>query len=162
MEIGPMKRICFLLFYAVILSGCHRNTGTISGTVATSGQDTLLLRLADNPILKLDAPTAELAALINKPVGKYDPDAVVEGMMRFEGDFILQTIFIRCKGFDSSSPEVLGPWMDIVRKLHPREIMAYTIARPTPMKGIEKFSAEEMRAILAPLFEEGYNIQIKA
>ena len=120
------------------------------------------LRLADNPILKLDAPTAELAALINKPVGKYGPEAVVEGMMRFEGDFILQTIFIRCKGFDSSSPEVLGPWMDIVRKLHPREIMAYTIARPTPMKGIEKFSAEEMRAMLAPLFEEGYNIQIKA
>ena len=120
------------------------------------------LRLVDNPILKLDAPTAELAAKINMPVGKYDPQAVVEGMMRFEGDFILQTIFLRCKDFDSSSPEVLGPWMDIVRKLHPREIMAYTVARPAPMAGIEKFSAEQMRALVAPLIEEGYNIQIKA
>ncbi len=44
-----MKRICFILFFAVILSGCHRNKGIISGTVATSGQDTLLLCLAGNP-----------------------------------------------------------------------------------------------------------------
>ena len=49
MDIGPMKRICFLVFFAVVLSACHRHTGMISGTVATSGQDTLLLRVADNP-----------------------------------------------------------------------------------------------------------------
>ena len=35
------------------------------------------LRLVDNPILKLDAPTAELAAKINRPVGKYDVEEIV-------------------------------------------------------------------------------------
>ena len=120
------------------------------------------LRLVDNPILKLDAPTAELAARINKPVGKYDPEEIIAALMRFEGDFVLQTMFLRCRDFDSSSPEVLGPWMDIVRRLHPREVMVYTIARPAPMEGLEKFSVEQMRALVAPLIQEGYNIQIKA
>lgn len=118
------------------------------------------LRRVDSPILKLDAPTTELACRINRPQGKYDVDRVVAGMKRFEGDFILQTMFLRARDFDSSSPEVLLPWMDIVRDLHPREIMAYTIARPTPQAGLAKFSVEEMAAMLRPLIEEGFNLKI--
>jgi wyosine [tRNA(Phe)-imidazoG37] synthetase (radical SAM superfamily) len=108
----------------------------------------------------LDAPTTELACRINRPQGKYDVGRVVAGMKRFEGDFILQTMFLRARDFDSSSPEVLLPWMDIVRDLHPREIMAYTIARPTPQAGLTKFSVEEMAAMLRPLIEEGFNLKI--
>ena len=44
-----MKRICVLLFCVGTLAACHRQTGTISGTIATSGQDTLLFRVTDNP-----------------------------------------------------------------------------------------------------------------
>ena len=116
----------------------------------------------DNPILKLDAPTSELAARINRPVGDYDVERLLLDLERFEGDFILQTMFLRSPEFDSSSPEVLLPWMDMVRRLHPREIMVYTIARPTPQQGLEKFSEEEMAALVAPLVKEGFNIQIKA
>ena len=118
------------------------------------------LRKVDSPILKLDAPATKLARVVNRPAGAYDVARVIEGMRRFEGDFILQTMFLRAKGFDSSDPEVLGPWMDIVRDLRPREIMAYTIARPTPLSGLGKFSATEMAALLRPLIEEGFNIQI--
>ena len=118
------------------------------------------LRKVDSPILKLDAPTTALARVINRPQGAYEVSGVVEGMRRFEGDFILQTMFLRARGLDSSSPEVLGPWMEIVRDLHPREIMAYTIARPTPQAGLAKFTAEEMAALLRPLIEEGFNIKI--
>ena len=118
------------------------------------------LRKVDSPILKLDAPTTALARVINRPQGAYEVSGVVEGMRRFEGDFILQTMFLRARGLDSSSPEVLGPWMEIVRDLHPREIMAYTIVRPTPQAGLAKFTAEEMAALLRPLIEEGFNIKI--
>ena len=118
------------------------------------------LRKVNSPILKLDAPTTALARVINRPQGAYEVSGVVEGMRRFEGDFILQTMFLRARGLDSSSPEVLGPWMEIVRDLHPREIMAYTIARPTPQAGLAKFTAEEMAALLRPLIEEGFNIKI--
>ena len=119
------------------------------------------LRKVDNPIMKIDAPTAQLAARINRPQGHYDVEEIVKGLLRFEGDFVLETMFLRSPDFDSSSPEVLGPWMDIVRRLRPREIMAYTIDRETPMKGLEKISAEEMALLLKPLSDEGFKIQIK-
>lgn len=120
------------------------------------------LRKVDNPILKLDAPNSQLAARINRPVGDYDVEQIIRDLERFEGDFVLQTMFLRSPNFDSSSDEVLLPWMDIVRRLHPREVMVYTIARPTPQSGLEKFSEAQMRSLVRPLIEEGYNIQIKA
>ena len=73
---------------------------------------------------------------------------------------MLQTMFLRSKDFDSSSPEVLIPWMDIVRKVNPREIMVYTIDRPTPAAGLQKISEAEMRDLVRPLIDEGYKIQI--
>ena len=119
------------------------------------------LKLVDNPIMKLDAPSNALAARINQPQGEYDVDGIVAALSRFNGDFVLQTMFLRGPGFDSSAPEVLLPWMDIVRRLHPREVMVYTLDRPAPMKGLEKFSEEEMRSLVQPLVDEGYKIQIK-
>ena len=119
------------------------------------------LRMVDNPILKLDAPSAELAARINRPAGAYKVEDIVAGMERFEGNFVMQTMFLRSEDFDSASPEVLLPWMDIVRRVHPREIMVYTIDRPTPATGLQKYTEADMRSLVQPLIDEGYNIQIK-
>lgn len=85
----------------------------------------------------------------------------MEALRKFDGDFILQTMFLRSRDFDSSSPEVLGGWMDIVRSLRPREVMVYTIDRPTPQEGLLKFSVEEMHALVKPLEDEGFKIQIR-
>jgi hypothetical protein len=51
--------------------------------------------------------------------------------------------------------------MDIVRELHPREIMVYTIDRETPDKSLEKYTVEEMTAFVQPLLDEGHKIQIR-
>ena len=119
------------------------------------------LHLVDNAILKLDAPTDALAAVINQPRAEYHVESIVGDMERFGHDFVLQTMFLRAPGFDSSSPEVLGPWMDIVRRLRPREIMVYTLDRPAPAEGLQKFTAAEMQALVQPLIDEGIKIQIK-
>lgn len=119
------------------------------------------LRKVDNPILKIDAPTAALAAKINQPQCEYDVDQVVEDLRRFEGNFVLQTMFLKAPEFDSSSPEVLEGWMRIVRDLRPREIMVYTIDRETPMKGLQKMTVDQMRELVQPLLDEGFRIQIK-
>ena len=126
------------------------------------GRDTVFnaLRKVDNPILKLDAPTDALVARINQPTGDYSVRQVVEDMKKFKGDFILQTIFLKSSDFDSSSPEVVEGWMDIVRELRPREIMVYTIARETPAKDLKKFTAGQMRGLVQPLIDEGFVIQI--
>lgn len=119
------------------------------------------LRKVDNPIMKIDAPTNELIEKINHPAPGYDVARVIDALKQFNGDFILQTMFLKSKDFDSSSPEVLNGWMDIVRLLKPREVMAYTIARPTPEEGLQKFTVEEMKTFLKPLIDEGFNLQIK-
>ena len=119
------------------------------------------LRKVDNPILKIDAPTNGLVAKINQPAPGYDVDTVVKNLTRFEGDFVLQTMFLKSPDFDSSSPEVLDGWMAIVRKLRPREVMVYTIDRETPMKGLVKFTEAQMRSMVQPLIDEGFTVQIK-
>jgi hypothetical protein len=70
-------------------------------------------------------------------------------------------MFLKAPGFDSSSPEVLEGWMDIVRRLKPREVMVYTIDRPTPGQDIEAFTVDQMRTLVKPLIDEGFRIDIK-
>ena len=114
----------------------------------------------DNPVMKLDAPTNALAARINRPAPGYDVESVVRALERFDGNFVLQTIFLRSEDFDSSSPEVLDGWMKIVRHLRPRRIMAYTIDRPTPSSALCRMDAKEIHALVSPLISEGFDIQI--
>ena len=119
------------------------------------------LQRVDNPIMKLDAPTNELVAKINHPAPGYDVERVVESLKRFEGDFILQWCLLRSADFDSTRDEVVGPMLNIIRELHPREVMAYTIDRPTPAEGLQKVSIEEMGRLLKPLMDEGFVVQLK-
>ncbi len=115
----------------------------------------------DNPIMKIDAPTNELVAKINNPAPGYDVQRVVEALKQFEGNFILQWCLLRSPEFDSSKPEVVLPMLDIIRTLHPREVMAYTIDRPTPAQNLSKVTPEEMDVLLKPLMDEGFEVQIK-
>lgn len=117
------------------------------------------LQKVDNAILKLDAATDEQAALVNRPVGRYRVAEVVEQLKRFEGRFVLQTMFLRGPGWESA--QWADAWMALVRELKPREVMVYTIDRETPMKGLQKYTVAEMRALVQPLLDEGYSIQIK-
>lgn len=119
------------------------------------------LRKVDKPIMKIDAPTNEWIAKINRPAPGYDVRRVIDALKQFNGDFILQTMMLQSADFDSANPEIVNPWMDIVRELRPREIMVYTIDRPTPQEGLVKFSEEKMRQLVQPLIEEGFNIQIR-
>ena len=118
------------------------------------------LSKVDNPILKIDAPTNDLAKLINRPAPGYDVARVVEALKRFNGNFCLQTMFLRSPEFCSTSPEFLDGWKSIVREIRPRQIMVYTIDRPTPQSGLEKLSPAQMRAAVKDLLDEGFNIQI--
>ena len=119
------------------------------------------LMKVDNPILKIDASSDSLIAQINKPVGRYRLDEVVEAMMKFEGRFVLQTMFLKSPDFDTAEPDALEKWMEIVRKVKPREIMVYTIDRETPDKSLSKYTVEEMMAFVQPLADEGFKIQVR-
>ena len=119
------------------------------------------LMKVDNPILKIDASSDELIRSINKPVGTYRLRDIIDSLKKFNGNFILQTMFLRSPDFDTAVPEALESWMDIVRELKPREVMVYTIDRDTPDKRLGKYTVEEMTSFVQPLLDEGYKIQIR-
>ena len=119
------------------------------------------LKKVDNPILKIDGGSTAHVRRINRPAFAYDLDTVVENLRGFGGDFVLQTMFLRCPEFDSTEPDNVERWRRIVRDLRPREVMVYTVDRETPLKGIAKVSPEEMAEIVRPLREEGFQIQIR-
>lgn len=119
------------------------------------------LKKVDNPILKIDASRQSLVEKINKPVGTYDLVQVLENLKCFEGEFILQTMFLRSPEFDTVASGALEAWIDIVRMLRPRQVMVYTIDRETPDKSLQKYTVEEMTAMVQPLIDEGFDIQVR-
>ena len=119
------------------------------------------LRKTDNPILKIDAPYYDGIASVNRPSPGYSLEKVIAGLKRFNGNFILQTMFLRSPEYDSSEEDNLKRWMDIVRYLSPREVMVYTIDRETPEKDLVKFTAGQMTEMVRPLVEEGFHIQVR-
>ncbi len=119
------------------------------------------LMKVDNPILKIDASSQELVEKINKPVGTYSLEKVIENLKSFNGNFILQTMFLRSSEFDTAAHEALTSWHEIVRTLKPRQVMVYTIDRETPDKTLGKYTVEEMTAMVQPLIDEGFDIQVR-
>ena len=119
----------------------------------------------DNAILKLDSTDPELVNLINKPCNNFDLQEVISNLKSFNGNFILQTMFLRGEingiKFDNTLKKYTDPWIETVIKLHPKEVMLYTIERDTPAEKLEKVSVEEMEKIAEPLIKNNINIQIK-
>lgn len=116
------------------------------------------LMKVDNPILKIDAPSDSLVSLVNRPSGVYEVAEVIENLRKFDGDFVLQTMFLYADGF--SPEDFIDGWMEIVRELHPREIMVYTIDRQTPDSSLKMCPVETMKQLVRPLVEEGFNVRV--
>lgn len=128
--------------------------------ISRPGVREALMRV-DNPILKLDAGIDSLALKINQPSGHYSVRETVEAMKSFNGNFVLQTMFLKGPGINSLAADNLEAWRNIVRELRPREVMMYTLDRPAPAEGLEKVPVESMEEAATPLIQEGFKVQIK-
>ena len=128
--------------------------------ISRPGVREALMRV-DNPILKLDAGIDSLALKMNQPSGHYSVRETVEAMKSFNGNFVLQTMFLKGPGINSLAADNLEAWRNIVRELRPREVMMYTLDRPAPAEGLEKVPVESMEEAATPLIQEGFKGQIK-
>ncbi len=119
----------------------------------------------DNPILKLDSAFDETARLIDRPNSPdYSVAQQVERYKRFNGNFILQTMFLRGefegKRIDNTTEEEVSAWLALVRALRPREVMIYTIDRETPAKRLEKAAMGELQKIAGRVGELGIETNV--
>lgn len=123
------------------------------------------LKLCDNRILKLDSAIDATMRLIDKPVNPHLTVAqVMEWLQQFDGDFTLQTCFLRGdyhgQVIDNTTPEELVAWYQAVEILLPKQVMIYVIDRVTPLQTLEKIPAEQMQAIAKPLLDKGIDVII--
>ena len=128
------------------------------------------LMKVDNPILKIDSTSIPVVRAINRPNKRYSLKETIAELKKFNGNFILQTIFFKGKAqdpktnrnvrIDSTDPRLAERWRNLARELKPRQIMMYTLDRDTPAAGLIKATMEEMREIAIPLKEEGFYITI--
>ena len=101
--------------------------------------------------------------LIDQPVNHQLTVAqVMEWLRIFDGDFTLQTCFLRGEYhgqvINNTTPHELQAWYQAVDSLHPKQVMIYVIDRATPLQTIEKIPAEQMQAIAEPLRDKGIDV----
>lgn len=117
------------------------------------------LNKIDNNILKLDTVDEEYIHLLDRPNGKYSVKKIIERMKEFEGNCIVQTMFLKGsyqgKDVDNTSDKYVLPWIEAVKEIAPRQVMIYTIDRETPDHNLQKATHEELDRIVTLLEKEG-------
>ena len=117
------------------------------------------LKKVDNNIVKLDTVDMNYINLVDRPVGRYDLDALIEKMSQFEGSCIVQTMFMKGsyhgRPVDNTGDEYVLPWLEAVKHIRPKQVMIYTIDRATPEQGLEKATHEELDRIKQLIEEAG-------
>jgi len=121
------------------------------------------LQKVDNNICKLDGGTLDVINKINLPNVKIDIEQYVKYLQRFEGQVIIQTLFLRgkhsCNAIDNTTDEEINLWLEHLKKIKPRMTMIYVIDRETPEKNLEKLSSDEMSKIADKVKALGLNVE---
>lgn len=124
----------------------------------------IALSKIEKNILKLDAGSEHTYNLINQSNTNIRLDEIVENLSRFEGNLIIQTLFMRAKFntevIDNTTEEEIKLLIEHLRKIHPQEMMIYPISRGTPLEDIEKISILELEEIKKKINSELPEIEI--
>jgi hypothetical protein len=56
-------------------------------------------------------------------------------------------MFLKGNNIDNTTDYYVGPWLETVKAIAPRQVMVYTIDRETPDHGLKKASREQLDAI---------------
>lgn len=135
-----------------------------NGTMLDNPSVFSALGRVDQNILKVDSARERTVRLLNQPRENFSLERLIDNLKRFEGRFILQTLFIRGKyrgtEVDNASEEELREWLALVAELNPQMVMVYTIARDTPSRGLQKIPFEELQRIAVAVEKLGIATQV--
>jgi len=118
----------------------------------------------DYNILKLDSAFNKTAQLINNPPKNYSIEKTVDMLMKFNGNLIIQTMFV--KGYyneikvDNTTEEEILAWVELLKKIKPKKVMIYTIDRDTPSQGLQKVEEKKLNEIADFINSQGFETQV--
>ncbi len=132
----------------------------LSNSTMTGDPKILNALLKTHNIMKLDAGTEETFQLINLPRTEITLAQIVENLKKFNGDLIIQTMFVRGvagdKIIDNTKPLELNNLLKYITQINPREVMIYSLDRLPPMAQLEKISKEELEIIAEKIRQLNY------
>lgn len=109
------------------------------------------LRRIDNCILKLDSAIADTVRLLDRPTSPaFDLDEVIARLAAFGPVAIIQTMLTRGnhdgQAVDNTTDAEIEALIEAYRRIGPREIMLYSLDRPTPELSLQRVPREELEA----------------
>jgi wyosine [tRNA(Phe)-imidazoG37] synthetase (radical SAM superfamily) len=119
---------------------------------------------ADQNILKLDSGIEDTFKALNQPPEGWKLSDIINNLKSFNGKLTVQTLFIRGefrgKKIDNTSGKEIRELLELYREINPSEIMVYTIARGTPVRGLERIPYDELKSIAAIIEKIGIKTQV--
>lgn len=117
------------------------------------------LEKVDQNILKIDSAFPETIQKINQPKGKINLKELVNNMKSFQGNLIIQTLFLKGKingtEINNTSDKEIDAWLELLNEIRPSEVMIYTFHRETSSKGLSRIPAKELQAIAEKVEKTG-------
>lgn len=111
------------------------------------------LRRVDNNICKLDTIQPDYIRLVDQPNTAYDVEAILDRLIAFGTDCVIQTMFMQGEyegqSVDNTADEYVLPWLSALQLIMPREVMIYTLDRETPAhtSKLQKATHEQLDSI---------------
>ena len=122
------------------------------------------LQKVEMNIQKLDSGIEATFQRLNQPLGNLTVGKVVDNLLLFNGNLIVQTLFVRGQYngnyIDNTTQEEISAWLPLVKMIGPQYVMIYPIERGTPAEGLEKIPENELNAIAARVEAEGVKTKV--
>ena len=122
------------------------------------------LKMIDEPILKVDTFIQSDFELINQPASGLSIATIVDNIVSNFEHPIIQTMFLRgnINGtfFDNTTDDSLRVYFETLKRLNPLQVMVYSIARETPLSGLQPVAPDELENIGAKIRSLGFNVLV--
>jgi wyosine [tRNA(Phe)-imidazoG37] synthetase (radical SAM superfamily) len=122
-----------------------------------------LLKIKDN-IQKLDSAFEETVKLLDCPNKNFSLSKTVDQLVAFDGKVIIQTLFVKGsykgKTVDNTTEDEILAWLELLKKIKPRQVMIYTIARDTPIDTLQKITLQQLNSIAEQVKLAGFEVQV--
>ena len=118
----------------------------------------------DNPILKLDTVDPSYIATVDRPRKAYNVEHLASIMQGVGGYIVIQTMFmggtLDGQSVDNTGEKYVVPWLQAIARIHPRQVMIYTIDRETPVATLQKATRESLDSIAEQVRQLGIECSV--